>query len=71
MCYDSEDAKRDGTVYFSAPLYRKNLHYSVVPKPPSSNAALRLMTNFILQCHPKDSGIVYCLRKKVLFPNGI
>ena len=58
-------ADRDGTVYFSAPLYRKNLHYVVQPKPASANAAIQVMADYIMTKHAGDSGIVYCLSKKV------
>lgn len=54
----------DGTVYFSAPLYRKNLHYSVLPKPHSTKEAIAVMSDYILNNHENDSGIVYCLTKK-------
>ena len=59
------DAPTDGTVYFSAPLYRKNLHYQVLPKPASSSVFLEKMSEYILQNHRDDSGIVYCFSKKV------
>lgn len=61
----SIDAAAEGTVYFSAPLYRKNLHYSVLPKPSSSNKVLEIMSDYILKNHKNSSGIIYCLAKKV------
>ncbi|KAG9032506.1 hypothetical protein FRB95_001413 [Tulasnella sp. JGI-2019a] len=61
---DGRAANRDGTVYFAAPLYRKNLHYRVVLKPSSASAAIKVMSDYILQNHQKSSGIVYCLSKK-------
>ncbi|KIJ15140.1 hypothetical protein PAXINDRAFT_180755 [Paxillus involutus ATCC 200175] len=61
---DGKAAPREGTVYFSAPLYRKNLHYSVVPKPSSAKEVVSAMSQYILQNHEHDSGIVYCLTKK-------
>ncbi|KAI5121119.1 hypothetical protein M0805_002791 [Coniferiporia weirii] len=57
-------ASGDGTVYFSAPLYRKNLHYQVLPKPSSAGAVIKVMAEYILKYHKDDSGIVYCLSKK-------
>uniref|UniRef100_D8QE93 ATP-dependent DNA helicase n=1 Tax=Schizophyllum commune (strain H4-8 / FGSC 9210) TaxID=578458 RepID=D8QE93_SCHCM len=54
----------DGTVYFSSPLYRANLHYAVVPKPASADALLDLMKDFILSHHPGASGIIYCRSKQ-------
>ncbi|KAL5476913.1 hypothetical protein ACEPAI_3099 [Sanghuangporus weigelae] len=57
-------ATADGTIYFSAPLYRKNLHYTVVPKPSSASGVIKAMTKYILDHHHNDSGIVYCMSKK-------
>ncbi|CCO30655.1 bloom syndrome protein [Rhizoctonia solani AG-1 IB] len=57
-------ANASDTVYFSAPLYRKNLHYSVLPKPASAAAAIQVMADYITQNHAGHSGIVYCLSKK-------
>ncbi|KAI6134746.1 ATP-dependent DNA helicase [Pisolithus croceorrhizus] len=61
---DGKAPPLDGTVYFSAPLYRKNLHYSVLPKPHSTKEAIAVMSDYILKNHENDSGIVYCLTKK-------
>ncbi|KAH7882286.1 P-loop containing nucleoside triphosphate hydrolase protein [Phlebopus sp. FC_14] len=61
---DGNSAPRDGTIYFSAPLYRKNLHYSVLQKPSSAKEVILTMAEYILQYHKNDSGIVYCLAKK-------
>ncbi|KZT54726.1 ATP-dependent DNA helicase [Calocera cornea HHB12733] len=61
---DGNAATIDGTVYFSSPLYRANLHYSVLPKPSSQAAAIQAMADYILAHHARDSGIVYCLSKK-------
>lgn len=54
-----------GTVYFSAPLYRRNLHYAVVTKHHEGNRVSQAMTDYVLEKHLNDSGIVYCLSKKV------
>ncbi|KDQ53749.1 hypothetical protein JAAARDRAFT_136746 [Jaapia argillacea MUCL 33604] len=61
---DGRAATRSGTVLFSSPLYRANLHYSVLPKPDAKKDSIQAMVNYILQHHPKHSGIVYCLSKK-------
>ncbi|CAE6431582.1 unnamed protein product [Rhizoctonia solani] len=61
---DGNNANASDTVYFSAPLYRKNLHYSVLPKPASAAAAIQVMADYITQNHAGHSGIVYCLSKK-------
>ncbi|CAE6507720.1 unnamed protein product [Rhizoctonia solani] len=61
---DGSNANASDTVYFSAPLYRKNLHYSVLPKPASAAAAIQVMADYITQNHAGHSGIVYCLSKK-------
>ncbi|QRW20085.1 DEAD/DEAH box helicase [Rhizoctonia solani] len=53
------DANTSDTVYFSAPLYRKNLHYSVLPKPASAAGAIQVMADYITQNHAGHSGIVY------------
>jgi ATP-dependent DNA helicase Q1 len=44
-------AKRSGTVFFKAPLYRPNLHYSVLPKPANAKAAIDAIAEWILQNH--------------------
>ncbi|KZT18931.1 ATP-dependent DNA helicase [Neolentinus lepideus HHB14362 ss-1] len=61
---DSQCAPVKGTVYFNSPLYKKNLHYSVRPKPSSAQAVIKAMAEYILEYHPKESGIIYCLAKK-------
>jgi ATP-dependent DNA helicase Q1 len=58
-------AQISGTVYFSAPLYRKNLHYTVIPKPSSSASMIKTMCDYILSKHRGHSGIIYCLSKAV------
>lgn len=51
------------TVFFSSPLYRKNLHYKVIQKPSKENDHLDMMVNYILEKYPNESGIVYCTTK--------
>ncbi|KAI1789477.1 ATP-dependent DNA helicase [Ganoderma leucocontextum] len=52
------------TVLFNTPLYRKNLHYAVHPKPATTNDSIAAMRDYILMHHKNDTGIVYCLTKK-------
>ena len=58
-------ADNDGTVLFSTSLYRKNLHYHVLPKPAGSSDSIATMRDYILSKHRNDTGIIYCLTKKV------
>ncbi|KAI0253441.1 P-loop containing nucleoside triphosphate hydrolase protein [Lactifluus subvellereus] len=51
------------TVKFSSPLYRKNLHYKIVSKSAHSMQVVRDMVKYILECHPNETGIVYCLSR--------
>ena len=53
------------TVFFSSPLYRKNLHYKVVQKPSKEGDHMDIMVNYILEKYPNESGIVYCTTKLV------
>jgi superfamily II DNA helicase RecQ len=62
---DGRAANVTGTVHFAAPLYRANLHYRVMSKPASAAAAIQAMADYINSHHPEESGIVYCLSKKV------
>lgn len=52
------------TVLFTAPLHRPNLVYKVVPRPANSAAANQAICDWILENHPDETGIVYCLSKK-------
>ncbi|KAF9652354.1 ATP-dependent DNA helicase [Thelephora ganbajun] len=51
------------TVFFSSPLYRKNLHYKVISKPSKESDHLDMIVNYILEKYPNESGIVYCTTK--------
>lgn len=53
-----------GTVVFNAPLYRKNLHYTVVPKPSSAGGIIKAMAELIGRKYKGMTGIVYCFSKK-------
>ncbi|KAF7310790.1 ATP-dependent DNA helicase [Mycena chlorophos] len=61
---DGANATVGSTVYFSSPLYRPNLHYQVLPKPASAQAAIVAMKDYIMEHHPRDGGIIYCLTRK-------
>lgn len=52
------------TVYFTAPLHRPNLHYSVLPRDGSVAKESQNIVDWILRKHRGHSGIVYCLSKK-------
>ena len=65
--FDRLDAPTQGTVYFSSPLYRKNLHYRVVPKPAKAADLLEAMRDYILEYHPNHTGIIYCFTTKVCY----
>lgn len=60
----SADAGLKGTVSFSSPLYRRNLHYRVLAKP-NNETLLKLMTEYIRASHPNETGIIYCLSQAV------
>lgn len=53
-----------GTVFFSSPLFRPNLFYKVLPKPSNAKKALQQITDYIVEKHLGQNGIVYCLSKK-------
>lgn len=59
------DAALDGTtVLFTAPLYRSNLIYSVVPRPKEADAAIDALTDWIVQHRLGETGIIYCLVRR-------
>lgn len=61
---DPAKAPPKGTVYFTAPLHRPNLHYEVINRPAASKESNQAITDWILQHHPGQSGIVYTFSKK-------
>ncbi|SGY99532.1 BQ5605_C034g11289 [Microbotryum silenes-dioicae] len=56
-------AQPNTTVMFTSPLFRPNLRFSVVPKPPSAAAQTQAIVDEILTSHSNDIGIVYCLSR--------
>lgn len=44
-------ANTTGSVFFSAPLYRPNLHYKVLSKPASSKTAIEAIGKWIKDNH--------------------
>jgi ATP-dependent DNA helicase Q1 len=65
-CFEPFTAAESGkTVFFSSPLYRKNLHYKVIQKPSKESDHLTNMVNYILDNYPGESGIVYCTTRLV------
>ncbi|UZJ51215.1 hypothetical protein CBS101457_000535 [Exobasidium rhododendri] len=60
---DPSAAPSKGTVYFTSPLHRRNLHYYVVNRPNSSKDSNQAITDYILNNHPGESGIVYTFTK--------
>ena len=48
----SSVANTVGTVFFSAPLYRPNLHYQVLSKPSSAKTAIEKIGKWIQDNHP-------------------
>lgn len=57
-CTPGSAALPNKTVFFSAPLYRANLHYSVRPKPASADKVVQEMADQILANHRDQTGIV-------------
>lgn len=53
-----------GCEVFVQPSARPNLRYEVRSKPGDAKAMVEAMTAFILERHPDDSGIIYCLSRK-------
>jgi ATP-dependent DNA helicase Q1 len=44
-------ANTSGTVFFSAPLFRPNLHYKVLAKPSNAKTAIEKMGKWINENH--------------------
>ncbi|THV03386.1 ATP-dependent DNA helicase [Dendrothele bispora CBS 962.96] len=59
-----QNAKTHGTVFFSAPLYRDNLHYKIMHKEGSGDRTLSDVAAYIQEKYKGESGIIYCLSRK-------
>ncbi|GAA5850770.1 hypothetical protein JCM8547_009085 [Rhodosporidiobolus lusitaniae] len=51
------------TVLFTAPLYRPNLRYTIVPKPSNAQKVIDDMVDYILDNHKGHTGIIYTLSR--------
>lgn len=60
---DPSHAQPNKTVYFTAPLHRPNLHYSVLNRPSSVKEANEAIASWIEEHHAGHSGIVYALSR--------
>lgn len=60
---DPSAAPSNGTVYFTSPLHRPNLHYSVISRPSASKESNQAICQWILSNHTNQSGIVYTLSR--------
>lgn len=58
-----ESALPNTSVLFTSPLYRKNLHYSVISKPTAAAAVIDIIVEYIKENHSKKCGIIYCLSR--------
>ncbi|RKP14900.1 P-loop containing nucleoside triphosphate hydrolase protein [Piptocephalis cylindrospora] len=56
--------KPKGALLFTMPLFRPNLHYGVLAKPLSADAAIQGVGKWIINNWPKDRGIVYCMTRR-------
>lgn len=60
---DPSKSPAEGTVYFTAPLHRPNLHYAVISRPSAAKEANQAIADWILANHKGQSGIVYTLSR--------
>jgi len=60
----ADQAKPTGTVLFTSPLSRPNLHYQVLKKPSSNADLIDQIVKWILQNRPGSQGIIYTLSQK-------
>lgn len=56
------------TVLFTAPLYRPNLRYSIIPKPSSAAAVIDSIVDYILENHRGETGIICASLPLCFFP---
>jgi len=60
---DGRVAAPHSTVMFTSPLYRKNLLYKVISKPSGAAQVVKEIASYILEFHPDETGIIYCLSR--------
>lgn len=62
---DPKSASKNRSVYFTAPLDRPNLIYSVQSRPTAAKDSAKAIADWITDNgHANDTGIVYCLSRK-------
>ncbi|KAI8322028.1 ATP-dependent DNA helicase, partial [Martensiomyces pterosporus] len=52
--------ERPSAIVYTSPLWRKNLHYSVVRKVDSLSSQRMQVIEWIVRHHSRDRGIIYC-----------
>ncbi|OAV93966.1 hypothetical protein PTTG_09131 [Puccinia triticina 1-1 BBBD Race 1] len=61
---NGDKAKPKGTVLFTSPLSRPNLHYQVLKKPSSNTDLIDHIVEWIEKNHSGSQGIIYTLSQK-------
>ncbi|EFP89198.2 uncharacterized protein PGTG_15039 [Puccinia graminis f. sp. tritici CRL 75-36-700-3] len=61
---NADKARPTGTVLFTSPLSRPNLHYQVLKKPATNTDLIDQIVEWIEQNHSGSQGIIYTLSQK-------